>query len=317
MNDYFGSLLRQTGIAIGRQPEKRSPLSAEPHLRPEASETSQAFEIEEHREVVRSSMPQQGTDQPSEIQQHQTLVVPPEPESVDNIVHEAPRFISRETAAAANPPSNKKQQDELTAPERPGKPVTTPTASAVGSEKMLPSSDTPEKATSPRPIENNLKGKRQIAEFSSSPRVQTQANRSTPPTETHTTDKMARLVVSEEAWKTAYKQVREWVAKQPVQTTEIQHDQIAGKAVEVMRKEIQTKLQARAVPRANNREGRSSTAAEREEIQHLYLSIGKIEISLEQPHQQGRRSAQAADRIAPKPAPERPSSRLRRHYLVP
>ena len=313
MNGYFGSLLRQTGIAVRKQPEIQGPFSEQPSAQAEQSNAPQPFEIEEHSEVVQPSVPVEISDRVPETWESQPPSAISNPAPTRPAVPQSPPQISRETECLSPAPSPEMPQQDLgSAAKVPVTPATSPTVAGAGTEERYRSTGATEKLPSIRSAKQPATAEQDAVQqrLASGPH-------SRHPSSVHPVTRTTKPVINEQVWKTAFKQVRQWVASQPVQTTREQRDQIAGKAVDAMQKETLIKLQARAVAGTTNWEDTRSTDAGREGIQELRLSIGKIEISLEQPRQQDRHSTQAADRIAPKPAPERPSSRLRRHYLVP
>jgi hypothetical protein len=122
-------------------------------------------------------------------------------------------------------------------------------------------------------------------------------------------------VVREQVWHRVYRQVIDWVADQPVNTTRQQQEQIADKLVKQLQQKVPGVVQTESFPLDESRQ--ALTSRRESEIGDLHLAIGKLEVSIDQPAQREGQPQRQQETTRSKPVAAPVSRRLRRRYITP
>lgn len=117
----------------------------------------------------------------------------------------------------------------------------------------------------------------------------------------------------EQIWQGAFKEVREWVAEPPVESSEEIKNKDASQTMKMERK-IPGYFQEGQMPIASYPRPTESQQRDESEIHDFHLSIGTISLTIEelQKEVQNSEPPQVRER---KPRPETSYSRLSRHYI--
>lgn len=310
MVDYFSSFRQQTGVSIESdiEPKGRS-------LRPSSSEFGGGdhiapIEVTEIKQVDSGSGApvEDHADQPRKETAPPPRVPPPEP---------LQRPASNETATTGRtlhgifqPSRGRLENIQMTARPEPELP-------RCDSQKNPPKDLSRANGPSERipPMEVTVERKAAVAKAD-------RPLRRSPTFETPFPDKQASVCTQapqdqarphEQIRQRVLKQVRRWVASQPVLATEQQRSQVTTKVADELEQALQKAPGEKqtAVPGTTGKQitGEPDTA-----VHDLHLSIGPLNITVEQPELDKRRTKPQPRREA-RAASESGTSRLRRHHI--
>jgi hypothetical protein len=133
------------------------------------------------------------------------------------------------------------------------------------------------------------------------------------PAPTRTRTALDQGMSHEQIKQSVLKEVRRWVTSQPVFSTEEQRSQVTTKVAEAVEQTLQ-KASGKGQTRGQGRTEKSRAGEPDTAVHDLHLSIGPLNITVEQPDTTTQHPKPQPRREA-KAAPDSGTSRLRRHYI--
>jgi hypothetical protein len=303
MTGYFSSLQRQTGIVFEAGAGAADPMSKNPAEESPQDPDAAPIEIEEHR-VVESEAPDRA---PPATRPQSELKLPAKSDLTA-------------TAVESLKPTHQAMQTPLPAVLQQQNPVQ-PAQAVNEGESLDATSESPAAETSVQP--DSLTEETAVSVTattietpptrSGSQRATTPIRRSVAPVSPAVREETR--IVREQVWRTAYQQVIDWVAAQPVSTTREQQEQIVGKVVEQLQEKVPGVIQTESF--LSGEDALALPPSTESEIRDLHLSIGKLEVRLDQPAQREGQPQRQQETKTSKSAAAPVSRRLRRRYITP
>lgn len=305
MADYFSSFRQQTGVSIESdiEPKGRS-------LRPSSSEFGGGDHIAPI-EVTEIKQVDSGSGAPAEDpagQPRKETAPPPRVPAPEPLTRPA----SNETATTGRtlhgifqPSRGRLENIQMTARPEPGQPRCD---SQENPPKDLSRANGPSERIPPMEVTVERKAAAAKADRplrrSPTPDKQASDRTQTPQDQARPHEPIRQRVL---------KQVRRWVASQPVLTTEQQRSRVTTKVADELEQALQ-KAPGEKRTAAPGTTGKQITGEPETAVHDLHLSIGPLNITVEQPELDKRRTKPQPRREG-RAASESGTSRLRRHYI--